>query len=218
MSLNLTRGGLSPAKIVNLATNEEVKFMFNPYEYTLSKSNAWEKKPVIGQNLPQVVFQQGGAQSLSLTLHFDSINGVQDVRGYTDPLWKMMMIDSSSINAKSGKAAPPPVAFQWGRLYFKAIITSMSQKFTLFDPNGVPLRCEVSVTLEQFLDIEQPPAQVPQQPTGQNSARSTSAVQGDRLDNVASSGTGDAGNMRNVAEKNNIDNPMKLKPGQQIKL
>ena len=83
MTTNLTRGGLTPATITNTITNEVVKFMFNPYEYTISKSNTWQDKPVSGLNLPMVTFQQGGAQTLSLTLHFDSQAAKADVRGFS---------------------------------------------------------------------------------------------------------------------------------------
>ncbi len=218
MTLNLTRGGLQPAKIINLKTNQEVKFMFNPYEYTLSKQNTWEKKPVTGQNLPQVVFQQGGAQTLSLTLHFDTLAEGNDVRYYTDPLWKMMMIDTSSVNAKSGKAAPPPVAFSWGALYFKAIITSMSQKFTLFDPTGVPLRCTVDISLEQYLEVDEPAPQLTNTEAVEQQPRTVTVTEGERIDNMSAQGTGDSSNYRAVAEKNNVDNPQKLKPGQTLKM
>ena len=67
--LNLTKGGLAPATLTNLDTNEIVNFMFNPFEYTLSKRNTWQDKPLTGQNLPYINFQQGGAITLKLTLH-----------------------------------------------------------------------------------------------------------------------------------------------------
>ncbi|MFN8529056.1 MAG: hypothetical protein U0670_10625 [Anaerolineae bacterium] len=213
----VTRGGLAPGKLINLSTNQEVRFMFNPFEYTLSKSNQWEHKPVIGQNLPAVVFQQGGAQQLSLTLYFDGVATGTDVRTYTAPLWKMMMLDSTQENSKTGKSAPPAVAFSWGRLYFKSIINSLSEHFTVFGADGTPLRCSVNITLEQFLDATEPAAQTTSS-TGTSPAPSQTVVQGDRMDHVAANGTGDANNYRSVAEANNVDNPMKLTPGQQMKM
>lgn len=211
MVSNVTRGGLVPAKITNLISNQEVKCLFNPEQYTITKTNTWEKKNVIGQNLPNVSFSQGGAQSLKLKLIFDSLEAGTDVRAYTDPLWNMMMIDSSTENAQSGKGTPPPVAFEWGGLYFKAIITTMSQRYTLFSEAGVPLRCEVDVTLEQFLDI------VPAEQTGSSGGGSApggdTVRQGDRIDHVASRSTGDPNNQRAVAEQNNIDDPSRIPNG-----
>jgi hypothetical protein len=218
MTLNVTRGGLVPAKLVNLSTNEEVKFMFNPFEYAISKSNTWEKKPVIGKNVPQVVFQQGGAETLSLTLHFDTLADGADVRGYADTLWKMMMVDETTENPRSGKSAPPAVAFEWGRLYFKAIITSMTQKFTLFLPNGTPVRCQVDVSLEQMADDNEFQPQITGGGTGGQTAPRTSTVtQGDRMDHIAANSTGDSSNWRSVAEQNNVDNPLSLQPGQTLR-
>lgn len=209
-----TRGGLVPGKLTNLVTNTAVNFMFNPEAYSLSKSNEWEKKVVTGQNLPRVIFKQGGAQSLTLKLHFDSQHQGYDVRSHTDPLWKMMMIDNSTENSSSGKGTPPPVAFEWGGVYFKAIITTMSQNFTLFDSKGTPLRCEVNITLEQFLDIQPQPQT--QGASSTTAPQSETVTEGDRLDHVASRSTGDASNYRSVAEANNIDNPQALRNGQKL--
>jgi hypothetical protein len=104
----------------------------------LTKSNTWQDRPAAGQNLPKVTFQQGGAITLSLTLHFDSQAQGADVRQYTDKLWAMMMVDASNVNATSGKGEPPPIMFEWGRLAFKAIINQMSQKFTRSTTRAFP--------------------------------------------------------------------------------
>jgi LysM repeat protein len=215
MVSNVTKGGLAPATITNLLTNEVVKFMFNPYEYTITKQNTWQDKPVIGQNLPMVTFQQGGAETLNLTLHFDNQDSHGDVRVFTQPLWKMMMIDEQSKNARSGKGQPPPVMFEWGKLHFKAVITSMSQKFLLFSESGVPLRCTVEVSLRQYLDDADIAPQTPGQTGGGTTASSATVVQGDRLDHIASSSDS---NHRDIAEANNIDNPLNVPPGTQLKL
>ncbi len=239
---SLTRGGLVPAKIINLATNEEVPFMFNPNEYSMSKQNTYEKKNVIGQNTPAITFQQGGAISMSLKLYFDTSMSASDVRSHSNKLLKMMMIDTSSESTTTGKGSPPVVAFSWGRVYFKAFITSMTQKFTLFKPDGTPLRCVVDISLEQSADDAALTAAV-QGATGSsststssssngsggsggggnssgsgntssNGSRTETATQGDRIDHVADRGTGDASNYRDVADKNNVDNPLKVNKGQ----
>jgi hypothetical protein len=216
MVSNVTKGGLAPATITNLITNEVVKFMFNPFEYTITKQNTWQEKPVIGQNLPMVTFQQGGAETLNLTLHFDNQEAQGDVRVFTQPLWKMMMIDEQNKNARSGKGQPPPVMFEWGKLHFKAIITNMSQKFSLFSESGVPLRCTVEVSLRQYLDDADIAPQTPGQTGSSSTASSATVVQGERLDNIAASNGG--GNHRDIAEANNIDNPLNVPAGTQLKL
>ena len=206
----LTRGGLVPAKIKNVTAGEDVECMFNPFEYTLTKQNQWEKKASKGSNTPEVRFKQGGSQTLKLKVHFDTLQTGSDVRAYTDKLWKMMMVDDSTRHAQSDKSAPPEVAFEWGRLFFKAVLTNMTQKFTLFDDKGTPLRCEVDLTLEQMIDIDD---YGPQSPAAAGAAQAVAttatATSSDRPDTVG--GSPDA--MRDTMEANNIDNPNKIPPG-----
>ncbi len=210
--LNLTKGGLAPATLTNLDTNEVVNFMFNPFEYTLTKRNTWQDKPVTGQNLPYVNFQQGGAITLKLTMHFDSQAVGKDVRNFTDKLWKMVLINEATVDAKTGKGQPPAVVFDWGKLHFKAIITNLSQHFTLFTETGIPLRCSVDVDLQQYMD-EAGATGTAQAGTVTTSAPVT-AVQGQRLDNM----TSDPNDQRRVAENNNIDNPLNVPRGTQLKM
>jgi len=212
---NMTRGGLVAATITNLNnTGEIVHCMFNPYEYTVTKKNDYKKKDVIGKDVPKVTFQQGGAQSLALKLTFDTLPTGVDVRDRTALLWKMSLIDPTTINPDSDKGTPPPVAFEWGRLYFKAIITDLSEQFTLFSDTGTPLRCVVSLTLQQY---EEPTAYAPQggetNVVNKKPEKTTTVVQGDRLDNIAAANTGSSSNYRDVAANNNIDNPLNVPSG-----
>lgn len=207
-----TRGGLSPATLTNSLSGKVVNFMFNPFEYTIAKQNTWESKEVIGQNLPMVTFKEGGAQTLSLTLHFDSQMAKSDVRGYTAPLWDMVMIDEKTKNARTGKSEPPPVVFEWGKLHFKAIITRISEKFTVFDEKGTPLRSTVEISLQQYLDEKDVAPQI----AGQTSAETpstTTVVEGDRLDNIAGANGGNPANQREIAAANNIDNMLNVPAG-----
>ncbi len=215
----LTRGGLQPAKIINVTSGDEVECMFNPFEYTLTKQNQWEKKAGKGTNTPEVRFKQGGSQVLKLKVFFDTLHTGTDVRSFTDKLWKLMMVDDSTRHAQSDKSSPPEVAFSWGRLYFKAVLTNMSQKFLLFDDRGTPLRCEVDLTLEQMIDIDDYGPQTPSIPTSTVAAPIVAtANSSSRLDAVLAANNMSPNDVRKVAEANNMDNPQKLLPGQNINL
>lgn len=211
-TIKKTRGGLVPAKVINLSTNETVLCMFNPFEYTLSKQNSWEAKAVRGKNVPKVEFKSGGKQSLKLTLHFDGLMEDKDVREFTDPLWRMMKVDENATHRESGKSQPPEVAFEWGRLYFRAVLTSMSQKFTLFKQDGTPVRCQIEVTLDQHIDVDDYSDQQPVA-TAQDNAQEVTVTAGDRLDHIAAS---TSSSIRSIAESNNIDNPQNIPPGSQL--
>jgi len=214
MSDIMTKGGLAAAHIENLITHEQVYCMFNPFEYTITKRNTWTNKDQMGVNLPRVEFKQGGAATLQLRLYFDSQREKKDVRLFTNPLWKMMLVDQGTKNNDTNKSQPPAVAFVWGRLYFKAVITNIQQKFVLFDENGTPLRCEANITLQQYIDESETGNQVPGMSADGTLAGDTTFIQGSRLDNILEKGQP---NPRAIAEKNNIDNPLSIPPGTQLK-
>jgi hypothetical protein len=223
MTTLLTKGGLTPGTISTIkksgSTPEiEVKFMFNPSDYTLTKSSTFNETTVEGRNVPLVSFQSGSPMTLNLTLFFDTLDTRTDsgtytsVRDYTFFLWKMMMIDTSVVHAVTKKSEPPPVEFNWGNVNFKAVITSLTEKLTLFSETGTPLRAEMTVALQQFFDPDATPPQDPTQPTWTTTAPKTSTfTAGLRLDLVAAA-TAKA-SMRAIAAANNIDNPLNIPNG-----
>lgn len=214
---NTTLGGLEPAVIANLDTGETVRCMFNPHEYTLSKQNQWARGVTKGKNIPRLMFTQGGAQTLKLQLFFDTYAKGSDVREHTDPLWRMMMVDSDKINFRTNKSEPPAVAFQWGGLVFIAVITSMTQKFTLFLKDGTPVRATADVTLEQLVDVEDFARQNPT--SGGGEAHKTHIIRaGERLDLIAFEEYGDATQWRLIAAANGLTNPLQLRPGQRLSI
>lgn len=208
---NVTRGELEQAQIINLSNNEAVSCMFNPHEYTLTKSNTWNLSESASQQSPKVEYQSSTGQTLSLKLYFDTANTREDVRTYTDKLWKMMQIDQNAAHSQSNKASPPEVAFKWGRFYFRSVITNMKQKFTLFNPNGVPIRCNVTLKLEQKIDIDDYQGQdSPLKAFGEAAIN----IAGDRVDNLLGDSTPPTSeNIRDLMEANNIDNPLNIASG-----
>lgn len=205
-SSKTTKGGLSPATLTNLSDNTIVHFHFNPYEYSISKNNSWSDLNVTGLNYPMVTFQHGGALTLSLKLYFDSQALDGDVRYFTQPLWDMMMIVESEENTLTGKSQPPSVEFKWGPLLFTAIVTSLTEKLTLFNANGVPLRSEIDISLQQYVSMSELNQQQQQAvKTALKESQSTQKVEGQRLDNI--------GDMRDVAGNNNINDPLNVPNG-----
>jgi nucleoid-associated protein YgaU len=214
-----TRGNLVAARIfeVDEEGNESgglsVSCMFNPFEYTVSKSNTYSEKSQTRSNTPQIEFKKAGAQTLKLSLLFDTYEAGEDVSRTTNQLWKFMEPKKDENGDK--KAPPPEVAFEWGVFRFVAVITNMTQKFTLFESDGTPVRASVDVTFTQHKDVNDYPNQNPTSGGGPVQ-RVWSVVQGDRLDTIAARVYGDAEKWRMIAEYNDVDNPLALQPGQEL--
>ena len=218
-----TRSGLTPALLIPKSSGSEgtsVPCLFNPYEYSVSKSNQYDPGKTKGLNIPRIRFQQGGAMVLKLNLVFDTYGqdggGATDVtQSHTKKLWEMMMIDRANINATTGKAEPPHCVFRWGRYEFEGVITQMTETLTLFDKDGVPVRSKVQMSLQQIVDAEGFPSQNPTSGGGV-APKSRTIYAGDRLDLIAWEEYGDCSKWRLIAEANEWVDPLHLTSGQTL--
>lgn len=217
-----TRGNLVAARIFEVDDSGEEKgggvsvdCMFNPYEYTVTKQNTYQDKSRNRSSVPQVEFKKAGSQTLKLTLLFDTYEGSEDVTLTTNKLWKFMDPKTRESGSDNRKVPPPDVAFEWGVFRFVAVITQMTQKFTLFQPDGTPVRASVDVTFTQHKDLEDYPNQNPTSGGGEIE-RVRRIVAGERLDLIAYEMYGDATKWRLIAERNRLRDPLALKPGQTL--
>jgi hypothetical protein len=215
----MSASGLVKAVIINVDENDRVECLFNPKEYTFAKQNTWDKKKVTSANMPQVTFSGGQPTTLQMELFFDTYamaadGQAKDVRKeYTDKIWKLMMVDAKLKDQKSHKSRPPTVRFQWGSAWsFNAVISSISQKFTLFLPDGTPVRATLTVAFEQVKDDAQ---LAPQNPTsgGVGGERFWTVVEGDTLQWIAYKEYGDATQWRSIADANKVGAARHLEPG-----
>lgn len=205
------------AKIINLNNNQEVECHFNPAEFTVGKTAKWEPSESTGSDTPRLVYSGGESQDMSVTFLFDTTDqgGQRDVRDEYQELVNMVLVDQSSRNTTTDLGEPPMCRFQWGRfLAFNAVVTQLDQKFTMFAPNGTPVRAEVSVTFKQVGEETRG-----QNPTTRGEARKTWVVhEGQSLDWIAYQEYGDPTYWRHIAETNDLDDPKALYPGQILKL
>ncbi len=216
---------LVKAEIYNKAANKRIPCMFNPKEYTLAKQNQWNIGIKPGQNVPDVTFSGGGASTLKLQLLFDTREEHQltsstksgagvDVRNYTEDLWELMRVIKKEPH--TGTGTPPHCVFSWGpRLSFEAIVESLSEKFVLFNSDGIPLRAIVDISFKQLTDESTIPKQNPTS-GGTAEARLYTIQEGDTLAWIAHQMYGDTALWRHLADVNQIDNPRRLRAGQAL--
>lgn len=219
-----TRGKLVAAQIYEVDLKGEkkggglsVSCMFNPFEYSVSKSNSFEEKPKNQSDTPQGEFFKSGAQTLKLNLIFDTYEQDSDVSQETNKLWKFMMTKTQEASSQNEKIQPPQVAFEWGVFKFVSYITNMTQKFTLFKNDGTPVRANVDVTFTQYTDVNDYPRQNPTSGGGPIE-RVWQVIAGDRLDTVAAQVYNDASKWRLIAEHNHVRDPLALRPGMQLRI
>jgi hypothetical protein len=198
---------------------ETIQVLFNPSEYTITKTNTWNFKQVKGKSLPPASFGGGNPREISLSLMLDvTLLQGKSVLDITNKLFKMMDVPSGSGSGQS-QSAPGFVTFRWGAVdTFKAACTSLTVAYQLFQPNGVPIRADVKLQLKQAAEASSASsgsANAPQNPTtrGHQGLGIHTVQDGDTLPSIAYRAYGDATRWRAIAESNGVDNPFHLRRG-----
>jgi nucleoid-associated protein YgaU len=197
---------------------DPIECLFNPKEYSISKSSSWQKKQNSSSN-PNLQYGGGEPRKLSLDLFFDATDKVDgDVRGITEKLFALL--EAAKKYKQEKKKRPPTVEFHWGRTWtFPAVIDSLSVQYTLFRPDGTPVRAMAKLSLTQVEKaVDKPSAggsKKGQNPTTRGLAdlRSHVVRDGDTLPSIAFTSYGDPTRWRAIAEANGIDDPLALRRG-----
>jgi hypothetical protein len=196
--------------------NDKIECMFNPGRFAFTMANRWEADRTPGKNSPTLRYAGGESGTFSLSLVFDTTAAGTTVTTYTNKLLKLMEVDTTlpGYDASRNSGRPPWVTFHWGTDIhtFKAIISNLGVTFTYFSNEGLPLRANVEVSLEQY---EPDPTWTRQNPTSgtPKPQRSYQVSPGDTLDRIAARQYGDSTMWRAIAAANGIQDPLDLTPG-----
>lgn len=187
-----------------------IEFRFNPEQYSITKSATWKSDPQkAAEQAPPPQFEGTAARTMDLSILLDESESSNGVASDVEKLFDCCTPSSQSID--NNQPRPPYVVFAWGTFFsFTAYITSITAKYTLFRPNGMPIRAECSLKL-----TEVPDARPRQNPTSGSleAQRIFTVSTGDTLASVAYREYADAALWRALAEANDIDDPFHLPPG-----
>ena len=184
---------------------------FNPTEYTLSKGAQIAEIGIYGIDSPILQFVRGQNQRLTLDLYFDtSRDGLDEsatpVTDLTEPFFQLVKMQPATH-------APPRIQFTWGLgLSFKAIVESVQQKFTLFNPNGVPLRATLSMVFREYKTLEDQLVELKLESADHTKVHVVR--RGETLSAIAAALYGDPRQWRTIADMNpEVTNPRRPAPG-----
>ena len=190
---------------------DEIPVLFNPAEYTHTMGNKFQEESLPGLSNPVLQFVNGEIQTLSMDLFFDTWTDQknEDLPAYLRKFAQMLTIDNELH-------APPPVEFCWGGFAFQAYVEKLSQKFTMFDASGKPVRATLSVSFKQYRSL----SQQLENPRRNSSDRTKRRVfkADESLWAMAAREYGEPRYWRLIARHNRIANPRLLRPGDIISL
>ncbi|HYN44629.1 MAG TPA: LysM peptidoglycan-binding domain-containing protein [Candidatus Limnocylindrales bacterium] len=201
----------------------KVNFLFNPKELSIEKGNQFAEVNIPGLSSPIIQFVRGNARSVTMDILFDSYEKREDVRNYTDKItgWDAGSMYSKIPDEKKGLMdidsdlhAPPICIFTWGAFVFQCIIEKVSKKFTMFLPEGIPVRATLNITLKEYREVDVQVKEIAFQSA--DLTKRWVVTKGDSLWSIAAREYRNPVDWRLIAQANGIDNPRLLYPGQEL--
>jgi hypothetical protein len=211
----------------DLSLGARMEVQYNPTEFSFTKGVTYAEIGIPGLDMPVQQFVRGNAESVSVELFFDTTEfgtgddaAVKPVTLITDQFYQLIRVDPKI-------KAPPVCLFSWGDTGFpgsnlkqgdtqlrehgfRCLVESVTQKFTLFNPQGIPLRATLSVKLREYQTLTDLVAATEQEVT---------LIQDNvTLDQVASRVFNDPTKWREIAAFNNVDDPLSLTAGSILSL
>ena len=182
-----------------------IPLKFNPTEYQIQKANTFAEIAIPGLETPPIQYVRGASEKLSVEVLVDTSDTLDDVRvKYVNKLRSLM-------NLNRELHAPPIVSFTWDQQVFKGVLDSLNITYTLFTPDGIPLRAKMSLSMKEYRPVK---IQVKENPTSSPDFDKTYVVQrGDTLSSIAFAVYRDSSTWRDIAENNDIRDPRSIAPG-----
>ncbi|MCP3143394.1 CIS tube protein [Pyxidicoccus xibeiensis] len=182
-----------------------IPLRFNPAEYQLQKANTFQEIGIPGLESPPIQYVRGSSEKLSVEVLADTSDTLEDVREeYVNPVRGLLDIEPELH-------APPIVSFTWDRQVFRGVLESVQVTYTLFSPEGVPLRAKMSLSFKEYRPVE---VQVRERRKASPDFDKTYVVRaGDTLAGLAAAAYKDPSRWREIARRNGIQDPRQLVPG-----
>ncbi len=187
----------------------EINLQINPADYKLNKSISYEAKGLLA---PQ--YKQHGQDNLSLDFVIDGTGVVPaDEEVIVSKKVEEMEKFLYEPFLKEDTAQPYFVQVRWGKMFFNGRLEKMQVHYTLFKPNGEPLRAKVSLSFVR----SQPPEITAKFAASQaTKERLIEVKSGETLPFLCSREYGDSTMDVTVAKKNGLPNIRTIKPGQKL--
>lgn len=147
------KGSSGVITILSVDTGIQVDAQYNPKELQIDKTIPWQKNPQSNKSPEkgiQLEFTGAEGRTMSVELLFDGFEDNASIEGDVAKLNTMASVLSPG-DSDENKRRPHLCIAKWGATVpsFRCVIESLSTKYTMFSPAGVPLRATCTVKLKE---------------------------------------------------------------------
>lgn len=127
--------------------------MINPDKLTLNRTIEYNTQQAPDKSEPSIKYKHTPASNLSFDLVLDCTGVVDSER--MDLADEVNQLLELIYDYKSDIHRPSFVMLQWGLGEpFKGVLTQFNTNYTLFNPDGMPLRATISLAFSSYLDAK----------------------------------------------------------------
>jgi len=195
--------------------DQSCSVMINPASYTHNHQVRYDNSTAQGSPGTTLKFKGIPPETISFDIYFDATgsidsNNVVDVNKQLDTFKEVCFLYNGVIHE------PNYLILSWGSLVFKCKLTSLDISYTLFKPNGSPLRAKASVKFEEAIDSNLIAAEAAK--TSPDLTHHILVREGDTLPLLCKDVYGDPSYYMEVARHNKLVNFRNLIPGTELYL
>lgn len=192
--------------------NNSYQVLINPADYKQDFTIDYSSKSGTGGTEAAPAFEKYGDEGISFDLYFDGtglIDGQQScVHDQIEGLKKCIYNYNGDIHQ------PNYVEICWGELLFKGRLKSLSLNYTMFKPNGDPLRAKASLSFTSYTNPQEAAKEANK--SSPDLSHLIEFKQGDTLPNLCRRIYQDPTFYTAIARKNNLINFRDIKPGTKL--
>lgn len=145
--LLMTRYTVGEDGATTLDTSVEFKTQINPADFKHSHRIGYNTTPDMGAAKTEPKFAATEPEEVSFSIVLDDTGAVEDVTGQPSDVKQQIDLLGKVVYEYVGDAGEPPhVRLLWGALIFFGRLRSMATQYSLFKPNGDPLRAKVDLS------------------------------------------------------------------------
>lgn len=131
----------------------DYRLQVNPASIKYSKEIQMTSQEPVGGQYRAPKYAKHKETSLSFDTIFDGTGIVSELKeGVSNEITKL---ENVIYNINGNIHRPNYLKISWGSTIFKGVLNSLNYEYTLFAPNGSPLRVKVSFSITGFLDKKQ---------------------------------------------------------------
>lgn len=186
----------------------------NPKSYQLQKAIQYEKNKEQGNSNNSPVFSGYKTEELSFETVFDCTGVVPGTVEGESAYDCVKTLEDLLYRYKGKIHRPAFVILAWGSILFKGQLKSLKTDYTLFGPDGTPLRAKVALAFGGFMTKEEVTKEAAQ--SSPDMSHWIRVMDGDSLAALCAEVYGDSTLADEVARVNGLCGFRRLKPGAEL--